>query len=255
LPALGCPHAPTLKPQLLLLLAIAASIPSAAPWPAAAAPANEFRASVLSIGDGDTIRVSRQGLPITIRLACIDAPEMAQSPYGQQSRSYLQSRLAKGREVTILPHTIDRYGRMVAEVISDLNINLVLVEDGQAFAYRRYLSSCDAKEYLNAEYRASRHGYGVWQVEGGITRPWDFRRGRRNAVIPDGTTGVAAAIAARRSVPMSAPRSFCTRGTAISTAMAMGRPARASADSTPPLPSGPNRRALSSGLRVVLLLP
>jgi len=51
-------------------------------------------ATVLSIGDGDTIRVSRQGLPITIRLACIDAPEMAQSPYGQQSRNYLQTRLA-----------------------------------------------------------------------------------------------------------------------------------------------------------------
>jgi hypothetical protein len=97
-------------------------------------------------------------------------------------------RLPRGREVSIQPHSTDRYGRTVAEVISDININLVMVEDGQAFAYRRYLSSCDAKEYLDAEYRASRHRYGVWQVEGGITRPWDFRRGRRNAVIPDGTT-------------------------------------------------------------------
>ena len=184
----GIPTPQPLKPQLLLLLAIAASIPSTAPWPAAATPATEFRATVLSIGDGDTLRVSRQGLPITIRLACIDAPEMAQSPYGQQSRSYLQTRLAKGREVTILPHTIDRYGRTVAEVISEININLVLVEDGQAFAYRQYLGGCEAKKYLDAEYRASRHRYGVWQVEGGITRPWDFRRGRRNAVIPDGTT-------------------------------------------------------------------
>ena len=50
----------------------------------------------------------------------------------EQSRSYLQTRLAKGREVTILPHTIDRYGRMVAEVISDININLVLVEEQRA---------------------------------------------------------------------------------------------------------------------------
>ena len=113
---------------------------------------------------------------------------MAQSPYGQQSRNYLQTRLAKGREVTILPHTIDRYGRTVAEVISGININLALVEDGQAFAYRQYLSGCEAKKYLDAEYRASRHRYGVWQVPGGITRPWDFRRGRRNPVIPDGTT-------------------------------------------------------------------
>jgi hypothetical protein len=28
----------------------------------------------------------------------------------------------------------------------------------------------------------------VWQVEGGITRPWNFRRGRTAAVIPYGTT-------------------------------------------------------------------
>ena len=184
----GIPVPQLLKSQFLLVLAIAASIPSAIQLNAAAAPATEFRATVLSIGDGDTLRVSRQGLPITIRLACIDAPEMAQSPYGQQSRSYLQTRLAKVREVTVLPHTTDRYGRTVAEVISGINVNLVLVENGQAFAYRQYLSGCDAKEYLDAEYRASRHRYGVWQVEGGITRPWDFRHGRRNAVIPDGTT-------------------------------------------------------------------
>ena len=57
-----------------------------------------------------------------------------------------------------------------------------------AFAYRQYLGGCEAKEYLDAEYRTSRHRYGVWQVPGGISRPWDFRRGRRNAVIPDGTT-------------------------------------------------------------------
>ena len=192
---------------------------------AGAFPAASYPATVLSVGDGDTLRVSRQGLPITIRLACIDAPETAQAPWGQQSRAYLMQRLPRGREVSIQPHATDRYGRTVAEVISDININLVMVEDGQAFAYRRYLSSCDAKEYLDAEYRASRHRYGVWQVEGGITRPWDYRRGRRNAVIPDGTTPGAAAIAARRSIPTSAPRSCCARGTAISTATAMGRPA------------------------------
>jgi endonuclease YncB( thermonuclease family) len=145
-------------------------------------------ATVLSIGDGDTIRVRQSGRAVTVRLACIDAPETAQSPHGKQASSYLQQRLPVGREVRLEVKTTDRYGRSVAEVISDININLVLVEDGQAFAYRQYLSGCDAKEYLDAEYRASRRRYGVWQVEGGITRPWDFRRGRRSAVIPDGTT-------------------------------------------------------------------
>jgi endonuclease YncB( thermonuclease family) len=145
-------------------------------------------ATVLSIGDGDTIRVRQAGRAVTVRLACIDAPETAQGTYGQQASNYLQQRLPSGREVSLDIKTTDRYGRLVAEVISEINFNLALVEDGQAFAYRQYLSGCNAKVYLDAEYRASRRRYGVWQVEGGITRPWGFRKGRSSAVIPDGAT-------------------------------------------------------------------
>jgi endonuclease YncB( thermonuclease family) len=137
------------------------------------------RATVLSIGDGDTIRVDQAGRAITVRLACVDAPELAQSPYGQQARRYLQTRLPIGSSVTLVVKATDRYGRTVAEVIGELNFGLALVEDGQAFAYRHYLGQCDAKEYLDAEFRASRHRFGIWQVPGGITRPWDFRHGRR----------------------------------------------------------------------------
>jgi endonuclease YncB( thermonuclease family) len=137
------------------------------------------KATVVSVGDGDTIRVRQGNELVTVRLACIDAPETAQQPHGQQSRAYLQQRLPVGREVTLEVKTSDRYGRTVAEVISETNINLLLVEAGQAFAYRQYLGSCDAKAYLDAEGRASRARLGVWQVEGGITRPWDFRQGRR----------------------------------------------------------------------------
>ena len=156
--------------------------------PSAVAQQQASIATVLSIGDGDTIRVRQGGKAITVRLACIDAPETAQNPYGQQVRRYLQQRLPIGRQVTLAVKTTDRYGRTVAEVISEININLVLVEDGQAFAYRQYLGGCKAKEYLDAEFRASRRRFGVWQVEGGITRPWDFRKGRSGALIPDGTT-------------------------------------------------------------------
>ena len=168
-----------------VLLVVAAL--TALAWPAGVA-GQGVTAMVLSIGDGDTIRVRQAGKALTVRLACIDAPETAQGTYGQQARSYLQQRLPVGRVIRLEVKTTDRYGRSVAEVISEININLVLVEDGQAFAYRQYLSGCNAKEYMDAEYRASRRRYGVWQVEDGITRPWDFRRGRRSAVIPDGTT-------------------------------------------------------------------
>ena len=156
----------------------------AAAWPLGSA-GQGTRATVLSIGDADTIRVRQGGRAITVRLACIDAPETAQSPYGQQARNDLQQRLPISREVSLDVKTTDRYRRTVAEVISDININLALVEDGQAFVYRQYLSGCDAREYLDAEYRASRRRYGVWQVEGGITRPWDFRRQRRGVVPGD----------------------------------------------------------------------
>jgi endonuclease YncB( thermonuclease family) len=158
----------------------------AMPYPGRVVGAPATTATVLSIGDGDTIRVRQNGKAVTVRLACIDAPETAQSPYGQQSRRYLQQRLPVGSTVTLNEKTRDRYGRTVAEVISDTNINLAMVEDGQAFPYRQYLGGCDAKEYLDAEYRASRRRYGVWQVLGGITRPWDFRRQRRS---PKRSTG------------------------------------------------------------------
>jgi endonuclease YncB( thermonuclease family) len=174
---------PAMARWVLLGVALWASVA----WPAEV-QSQSVRATVLSIGDGDTIRVRQAGRALTVRLACIDAPETAQSPWGQQARRYLQQRLPIGREVTLEVKTTDRYGRTVAEVISDINLNLVMVEDGQAFAYRQYLGGCNAKEYLDAEVRASRHRYGVWQVEGGITRPWDFRRSPRGRSISDGTT-------------------------------------------------------------------
>jgi endonuclease YncB( thermonuclease family) len=159
-----------LRPLLPVLLAAAT-----VGW-ACALHSQGPRATVLSVGDGDSIRVRQGGRAITVRIACIDAPEMDQRPEGEQARRYLRLRLPEGREVSLDVKTIDRYGRTVAEVISDGNIGLAMVEDGQAFAFRRYLSDCDAEEYLQAEFRASRRRHGVWRQEGGITRPWEHRR-------------------------------------------------------------------------------
>jgi len=45
-----------------------------------------FAASILSIGDGDTITVNEGSRRIKVRLACIDAPETSQSLYGMEAR-------------------------------------------------------------------------------------------------------------------------------------------------------------------------
>ena len=52
------------------------------------------------MGDGDTIRVSSPSgrNKTTVRLACIDAPETSQAPYGNDARRALQGELAIGTE-------------------------------------------------------------------------------------------------------------------------------------------------------------
>lgn len=139
------------------------------------------RATVLRIADGDSLLVQQGNQRVHVRLACIDAPELQQAPWGTMARSSLETRLPPGRQVQLRPVDRDRYGRTVAEVISEINIGLVMVEDGQAFVERHHLNGCDAVDYLEAEARAARHRYGIWQQPGGITRPWLVRKRRSTA--------------------------------------------------------------------------
>ncbi len=197
-------------PLLLWSLPVAASLVPPATQAQPSTRASAAAATVASIGDGDTIRVRQSGRLLTVRLACIDAPEMAQGTYGAQARRSLQARLPPGSTVRLMPHSTDRYGRTVAEVIAAVNLNLALVEDGQAFAYRQYLSGCDARAYLDAEQRASRRRAGVWREPGGITRPWDFRRGGPAGQRPaPGGIGHSLPSASRGSGPTGGRRHRC----------------------------------------------
>lgn len=74
-------------------------------------------AQIVSTGDGDTLRVRTGGAsqPITIRLACIDAPESDQ-PGGQAAAARLAQLLPRDAAVNLRAVDTDRYGRTVAEV-------------------------------------------------------------------------------------------------------------------------------------------
>ena len=136
--------------------------------------------TLVSVGDGDTVRVtSRQGEKVTIRLACIDAPETSQGNSGKWSTHTLKS-LIQGKSISLKPQVKDRYGRTVAEIyVGNRNINLEMVQVGAAYAYRQYLKQCDRDAYLRAEATATKKGVGVWGPYKPAQVPLEYRRSRR----------------------------------------------------------------------------
>ena len=94
-------------------------------------------ATDLSVGDGDTLRAVDGGKRLTIRVACIDAPEMAQRPYGAAARQRLQELAPVGSAESLREVKNDRYGRTVAEVVRNgRSVDLALVRSGAAYPLR-----------------------------------------------------------------------------------------------------------------------
>ncbi len=169
-------------------------------------------ATVLSIGDGDTISVLERGQKLKVRLACIDAPETAHSPYGLASRNQLKALLPLGSTVSLRVQVVDRYGRRVAEVVGKGIVNLAMVQSGQAFVYRQDLGSGDRGAYLAAERQAQAQRLGVWAVPGGMTRPWDFRHGgagRRSAGAAPAGASSSATVSSPKAVQPSGAMTTC----------------------------------------------
>jgi endonuclease YncB( thermonuclease family) len=172
---------PTATPSMRTLMTAPASPPPrprSAPQAATRTLQPPQPVSLVSVGDGDTIRVAtRNGQRLTIRLACIDTPEMAQGAPGEAARVAVAQMVRSG-PLEIKPQTIDKYGRTVAEVfVAGRNVNLELVRSGYAFVYRKYLGQCDQAAYLGAEAWAQQYGQGVWRY--GVEKPWEFRQRRR----------------------------------------------------------------------------
>ena len=78
---------------------------------AAALVAEEFTGEVVAITDGDTIRVMRDGRAERIRLWGIDCQESKQA-FGTRAKQFTGD-LA----VTVRVRDVDRYKRLVAEII------------------------------------------------------------------------------------------------------------------------------------------
>ena len=94
--------------------------------------------------DGDTCTTFKGE---TIRLACIDTPELKgrnANPVPAKSAKYFLNALVANQEVSIKRITTDRYGRTVAELFKDEeNIQELIVKKGFGVIYKKYSHQCD----------------------------------------------------------------------------------------------------------------
>lgn len=138
---------------------------------------NAFSARVVGVTDGDTVKVlDENNDQHTIRLAEVDAPERGQ-PWGSRSKEAL-SELVFGKVILVQQTDTDRYGRMVGHILSDgRDVNRVMLEQGAAWAFRRYLTDVTL---IEVEAKARHERAGLWSLsEAQTVAPWDWRRGVR----------------------------------------------------------------------------
>lgn len=149
--------------------------PHGLPKGTATLQSGEYHCRLDRVLDGDTIDAHCAAQHIRIRLLYIDAPEMAQSPYGQEAQDYLRKLLRSEKGAFLLRSTgHDVYGRVLGVVqIGNLDANLALVAAGHA-VLSRYDPPPAA--YLHAEQEARRNAYGIWRTPGAQQNPRQWRR-------------------------------------------------------------------------------
>ena len=110
---------------------------------------------------------------VKVRLHCIDAPEMAQAPWGRWSAEALRWYVPAGSVVDLEAVTTDRYGRIVGVLLArGVRVNVEMVRQGFAAVYERY---CADPVYYDARELAQGMRLGIWAVPGLHQRPWEAR--------------------------------------------------------------------------------
>src|SRR6516162_4973363 len=135
----------------------------------------------VGVADGDTIRVlSGDNQQIRVRFAFVDAPEKGQ-PFGQRAKQAM-SELVFDKDVELLPHTIDRYGCLVArEIVDGQDAGLELLKEGLCWVYEKHVGEAPDEiqtDYRDAQDDAQSEKGGLWQDPDPVP-PWEWRKGKR----------------------------------------------------------------------------
>lgn len=134
--------------------------------------ADAYKAQVIGVMDGDTIKVLKGRKQIRVRLYGIDSPERQQD-FGSKARRFT-SEMVFRKTVEVRPVEKDRYGRTVARVYVDGEyLNQLIVARGFAWHYKAYSAGDRVLEQAERHARSARNG--LWSHPDPVA-PWDFRR-------------------------------------------------------------------------------
>jgi endonuclease YncB( thermonuclease family) len=131
---------------------------------------------VVKVIDGDTFDMKSGTEKIRVRLFGIDAPERGQA-FNVKAKEFAASLIA-GKEVRVVIHDTDRYGRTVADVyLSDgLHVNSEIVKAGFAWHFTRYSND---PHLADLQREAQQAGRGLWRDDNPIP-PWEFRKRKQD---------------------------------------------------------------------------
>jgi micrococcal nuclease len=147
------------------------------------------------VSDGDTLVLrSANDQKLTIRFACVDAPEIPHSnkeknrkrvrdinqfSWGIKAKTRVKQLVKQsGDRVKLNIIDSDSYGRKLAEVrlTDDTLIQQVLLKEGLAKVYLPYLNKCPSQDILRkAQTEAQQQNIGIWGDKKFID-PWKYRQ-------------------------------------------------------------------------------
>lgn len=138
--------------------------------------------TVITVFDGDTIKVRGMDLTFKVRLVGIDCPEVGfrgqkSQPFGEEAKRYLSSLLDR-RKIALKSYGTGGYNRQLAEVFIDgKNINIEMIRAGLAEVYKgRTPENFDLRMYVTAELAAKRKKKGMWRLGALYTSPRQWRK-------------------------------------------------------------------------------
>jgi len=136
--------------------------------------AQAMQATVVSVVDGDTLKVVNANGQATIRLYGVDSPEKKQ-PFGLAAKSFTSS-FVEGKPVEITPMDTDRYGRTVAVIkIGTQCLQEQLLLSGYAWVYPQYCLKPFCSTWTTFQDISVGNRVGLW-ADPSPVQPWEWRK-------------------------------------------------------------------------------